>query len=428
MRGIRLDGARDGLLVLLSSIVMRLGALFASIIASRTVSMETLAEITTLLFGYQTFASIAVGGFLPLVTKKIAASKDWPRALALNIDALYRVTAILAVISVIGFFAVLILFIDNLNIMAALLFGAATFLNVHFHKFQASQLGFSGFSEYSKGNIVFSAALLVSLPAMWVWREPWACAASYFFANAAATTYARMRVTRRVNSPAIRSLSSSLRRRYLKSIGSSSVKLLATNMFIFPSLFILSLSLNRSALPLQTSTFNILMQWRSVLSLVPGAVTQAHLPRLSGKTSDWRAKWSRFLLQYVIVSTLSLGGFYFGGKFLLSIYNAEIANNKSAITALSVAMLFTLINACAGQYLFLQKRYKVNLASNAVWVTILLAQVFFFEIESATIAISALALAAISQSAFLTVYLIVFFELATFSCKKVRAQFWRDSL
>lgn len=401
-----MQGVRDSLLVVFSSVIMRLGALLASVIASRTVDIETLAEITTLLFGYQTFASAAVGGFLPLITNKIAETKRRPKALALNIDALYRVSGALAVMATSGFFSLFFFLFDNASIPATVLFGFAVFLNIHFHKNQATNIGFLGFGDYTKGNFIFSVTLLAVLQIMWVLPGPSACAAAYFLANAVATAYTMTTVRRRISGSARPTHLRYLRRYYLKAISIRSLKLMTANLFVLPSLFFLSLTLNMIASPLQTSSYNILMQWRSVLSLTPGAIAQAHLPRLSEKSTA-HAPWSDFLIQYFLVSAVSLGVFYFVGEFLLSIYSEEIANNTSAIQALVIAMTFTLVNGATGQYLFVRKRYNIALAGNALWAAVLLTQVFASGTENATTAILALAVAAIAQTVFFAIFFIL---------------------
>lgn len=401
MMATKSNGLTDSALVAFSSVVMRFGAFFAVIIASRTVKLDALAEITTLLLGYQTVSSVAVGGFLPLITNRIAAAQGRPVALGLNVEVLYRISAVLSFVSAAGFFLIFWLFTDGFSPIAICLFGAATLLNIHFHKLQAFHQGCSDFGIYSKGNLVFAVMLLVTLPTMWVFAHSTTYAACFAIANASAFLYARASQRRRVAAFGQLQLQASRKARYLKSMTIRSLKLMATNAFVFPSFLIVSLSLTAASTSLETATYNILLQWRAILGLVPGAVAQAYLPRLSEKSGNQADLWKTFAMFYFAMAVGSVGCFVLFNPAIFAIYASEVANNTDAIFAFAAATTLGLINAFAGQYFFIRKRYNINFFGNAIWAVTLLGLVFFLTPDRATDAFYFMTTAAVIQMAFL---------------------------
>lgn len=396
---------KNAILVFFSSLTVRFGAFFASAVASMTVDLVALAEITTLLLGYQTASSIATGGIAPLIIKKVALSKRRPEILRSYIKSLFFVGSALAVVFACLFFFIGAFFLQGASLFPLFLFSAAALLNAQFHKFQAAHQGFQNFGEYTLGNVVFSIALLISLCFLWVFPGVAVCGAAYLVSNLAAVIYSRWRLrlqsAKEIPVHGIKNM-----RNYNKGIWKRSVKLFGANLLVLPTIFFVSILLNYSAPPLQSSIFNILMQWRSLIGLAPGAVAQAYLPKLSERNNNGPAMWRKFCEIYLFTMLVSAIGFYLTRSYIFFVYPQGLNEDTFAINALILASMLSQINALAGQFLFINGRYNGNIFSNFIWSASVILQVSYNTPELAGAAILCIALSSILQFAFISIYII----------------------
>ncbi|TDQ60442.1 hypothetical protein ATL17_3329 [Maritalea mobilis] len=359
---------KQSTLLLAATLLLRSGPVFIGICLTYVANAEEVSRITTMYLSVFFLSNVAGGGINAIATKYVARYSTNVFFSEVIRRTFFSLTTIYTIL-VLFIFGLSILYTESydyveecvlfaaslsslmpLNLLLSILIG---YQRIEFYFF----VGLVNFAVFSTGSVLlyFTGNILIMPTTVLI-----ASLLSLICAVVLLATAGQSVKTKTLKN----------QHQVWRCLLCKSLKNLLSNIFVAPTFFIMSFVLAKTALPMESAAFNLVLQLRNLVALVPNSVSQFFLPKLSKRSGS--VGWVHYLIiQLMVVATMTLA-LYFGAEIIAAIYRDMTSLMVQGIKLMVVSSAIAAAASIQGQYFFVHAQYNINISLNIIWSFILI--------------------------------------------------------